>query len=95
MQVGSDAACHSSAVLKIPQKMSSTCRMAMMPGKKTEVDQQTVIYMKGYVLQFEKWMQDNLTIMAGIFIDIALLQILGIYLIQNLVTGIEAVRASW
>ncbi|KAM5159388.1 tetraspanin-5 isoform 1-T1 [Callospermophilus lateralis] len=60
-----------------------------------EVDQQIVIYTKGCVPQFEKWLQDNLTIVAGIFIGIALLQIFGICLAQNLVSDIEAVRASW
>ncbi|XP_073093373.1 tetraspanin-5 isoform X6 [Manis javanica] len=33
MQVESDVACHSPAVLKILQKMSSTLSVAMMPGK--------------------------------------------------------------
>lgn len=32
-QVGSDAACHSLAVLRTPQKMSSTLSVAMMPGR--------------------------------------------------------------
>uniref|UniRef100_A0A8C2QWC1 Tetraspanin 5 n=1 Tax=Capra hircus TaxID=9925 RepID=A0A8C2QWC1_CAPHI len=63
--------------------------------QKPEVDQQIVIYTKGCVPQFEKWLQDNLTIVAGIFIGIALLQIFGICLAQNLVSDIEAVRASW
>lgn len=40
-----------------------------------EVDQQIVIYTKGCVPQFEKWLQDNLTIVAGVFIGIALLQV--------------------
>lgn len=31
--------------------------------------------MKGCVPQFEKWLQDNLTVVAGIFIGIALLQV--------------------
>ncbi|KAG5207504.1 hypothetical protein JEQ12_017268 [Ovis aries] len=52
--------------------------------QKPEVDQQIVIYTKGCVPQFEKWLQDNLTIVAGIFIGIALLQIFGICLAQNL-----------
>lgn len=33
------------------------------------------IYIKGCVPQFEKWLQDNLTVVAGIFIGIALLQV--------------------
>nr|XP_012330235.1 tetraspanin-5 isoform X2 [Aotus nancymaae] len=103
MQVESDVAFHSPAALKTLQKMSSTLSVAMMPGKNhvlssslvKEVDQQIVIYTKGCVPQFEKWLQDNLTIVAGIFIGIALLQIFGICLAQNLVSDIEAVRASW
>ncbi|TNN46626.1 Tetraspanin-5 [Liparis tanakae] len=43
---------------------------------------------------FEKWLQDNLTLVAGIFIGVALLQIFGICLAQNLVSDIEAVQAS-
>ncbi|XP_070972254.1 tetraspanin-5-like isoform X3 [Oncorhynchus clarkii lewisi] len=37
-------------------------------------EQRTFIYIKGCVPQFEKWLQDNLTVVAGIFIGIALLQ---------------------
>ncbi|XP_032177242.1 tetraspanin-5-like [Mustela erminea] len=59
--------------------------------QKPEVDWQIVIYMKGCVLQSEKWLQDNLTMVAGIFIGIALLQISGICLAQNLVSDFEAV----
>ena len=63
--------------------------------QKTEVDQQLVIYTKGCAAQFETWLQDNLIIMAGTFIGIALLQIWGMCLAWNLVSDIEAVRASW
>ncbi|XP_035282453.1 tetraspanin-5a isoform X1 [Anguilla anguilla] len=62
---------------------------------KADSEQKTYIYVKGCVPQFEKWLQDNLTVVAGIFIGIALLQIFGICLAQNLVSDIEAVRASW
>ncbi|XP_062372380.1 tetraspanin-5a isoform X1 [Sardina pilchardus] len=62
---------------------------------KTDAEQKTYIHVKGCVPQFEKWLQDNLTVVAGIFIGIALLQIFGICLAQNLVSDIEAVRASW
>lgn len=40
-----------------------------------ELDQQKYIYTKGCVGQFEKWLQDNLIIVAGIFVGIALLQV--------------------
>lgn len=40
-----------------------------------EMDRQKYIYTKGCVGQFEKWLQDNLIIVAGIFVGIALLQV--------------------
>ncbi|KAK3507614.1 hypothetical protein QTP70_030796 [Hemibagrus guttatus] len=64
---------------------------------KAESEQKTFIYTKGCVPQFEKWLQENLTVVAGIFIGIALLQcvyIFGICLAQNLLSDIEAVRES-
>ncbi|KAM6972705.1 tetraspanin-5 isoform 2-T2 [Aplochiton taeniatus] len=61
---------------------------------KADSEQRTFIYIKGCVPQFEKWLQDHLTVVAGIFIGIALLQIFGICLAQNLVSDIEAVRES-
>lgn len=39
--------------------------------------------MKGCVPQFEKWLQDNLTLVAGIFIGVALLQV-GVWLYLGL-----------
>ncbi|KAJ3585160.1 hypothetical protein NHX12_013881 [Muraenolepis orangiensis] len=62
---------------------------------KPDSEQKDYINVKGCVPQFEKWLQDNLTLVAGIFIGVALLQIFGICLAQNLVSDIEAVRASW
>uniref|UniRef100_UPI00358E89D8 tetraspanin-5-like isoform X2 n=1 Tax=Myxine glutinosa TaxID=7769 RepID=UPI00358E89D8 len=59
-----------------------------------ELSQQTYIYTKGCVPQFEKWLQGNLIIVAGTFIGIALVQILGICLAQNMVGDIEAVKAN-
>ncbi|KAJ4944210.1 hypothetical protein JOQ06_012755, partial [Pogonophryne albipinna] len=41
---------------------------------KPDSEQRTFIYIKGCVPQFEKWLQENLTVVAGIFIGIALLQ---------------------
>lgn len=40
-----------------------------------ELDRQQYIYTKGCVGQFEKWLQDNLIFVAGIFVGIALLQV--------------------
>lgn len=41
-----------------------------------ELEQQGSIHTKGCVGQFEKWLQDNLIIVAGVFVGIALLQVL-------------------
>lgn len=40
-----------------------------------ELERQRDIYTKGCVGQFEKWLQDNLIFVAGIFVGIALLQV--------------------
>nr|XP_055068734.1 tetraspanin-5a isoform X2 [Misgurnus anguillicaudatus] len=53
------------------------------------------INVKGCKQQFEKWLQNNLTVVAGIFVGIALLQIFGICLAQKLMSDIEAIRSSW
>uniref|UniRef100_A0A673U161 Tetraspanin n=1 Tax=Suricata suricatta TaxID=37032 RepID=A0A673U161_SURSU len=53
---------------------------------KLELEQQGSIHTKGCVGQFEKCLQDNLIVVAGVFVGIALLQIFGICLAQNLVT---------
>ncbi|PNJ06596.1 TSPAN17 isoform 7 [Pongo abelii] len=60
-----------------------------------ELEQQGFIHTKGCVGQFEKWLQDNLIVVAGVFMGIALLQIFGICLAQNLVSDIKAVKANW
>ncbi|KAM9794953.1 tetraspanin-17 [Neosynchiropus ocellatus] len=60
-----------------------------------EQDWRDDIYTKGCVAQFEKWLQDNLIIIAGVFVGIALLQIFGICLAQNLVSDIKAIKANW
>ncbi|XP_025021919.1 tetraspanin-17 isoform X4 [Python bivittatus] len=62
---------------------------------KLELEQQTFIHTKGCAGQFEKWLQDNLIVVAGTFVGVALLQIFGICLAQNLVSDINAVKANW
>uniref|UniRef100_F6YXX2 Tetraspanin 17 n=1 Tax=Callithrix jacchus TaxID=9483 RepID=F6YXX2_CALJA len=42
---------------------------------KLELEQQGFIHTKGCVGQFEKWLQDNLIVVAGVFVGIALLQV--------------------
>lgn len=46
-----------------------------VPGCPQELEQQGSIYTKGCVGQFEKWLQDNLIVVAGVFVGIALLQV--------------------
>lgn len=48
----------------------------MCPPPRQELEQQGSIHTKGCVGQFEKWLQDNLIIVAGVFVGIALLQVL-------------------
>ncbi|KAM4555001.1 tetraspanin-17 isoform 2-T2 [Odontesthes bonariensis] len=60
-----------------------------------DIERQKYIYTKGCVGQFEKWLQDNLIIVAGVFVGVALLQIFGICLAQNLVSDVKAVKANW
>lgn len=40
-----------------------------------ELEQQGSIYTKGCVGQFEKWLQDNLIVVAGALVGITLLQV--------------------
>lgn len=116
--------------------LSQSVQMITGGCVRQDSEQKDYINVKGCVPQFEKWLQDNLTLVAGIFIGVALLQassihlfslydvpvknssipylffwkksnvsifcwfffhpqIFGICLAQNLVSDIEAVRASW
>lgn len=52
-----------------------TCTQTLVYILCQDSEQRTFIYIKGCVPQFEKWLQDNLTVVAGIFIGIALLQV--------------------
>ena len=62
---------------------------------KLGLEQQDSIHTKGCMGQFEKWLQDNLIIVARVFVGIALLQISGIFLAQNLVNDIKESKANW
>ncbi|CAH1246777.1 tetraspanin-5-like isoform X1 [Branchiostoma lanceolatum] len=53
------------------------------------------IYTKGCVPQFEAWLQDNLFVVAGVAIGIALLQILGICFANSLISDIVAQKSRW
>ncbi|XP_034634740.1 tetraspanin-17 [Trachemys scripta elegans] len=62
---------------------------------KLEMEQQSFIQTNGRVAQCERQLQDNLIAVAGIFVGIALLQVSGVGLAQNLVSDVEAVKANW
>ncbi|KAG2466846.1 TSN5 protein, partial [Polypterus senegalus] len=58
---------------------------------KTDSEQHNYIHTKGCVPQFEKWLQDNLTVVAGIFIGIALLQLAYLILSDPLALDVTAI----
>lgn len=60
-----------------------------------ELEQQGSTHTIGCMGQFEKWLQDSLRVGAGLFVGIALPQIFGICLAQNLMSDIKAVKANW
>lgn len=51
------------------------CQTFFLCCSSQDSEQKDYINMKGCVPQFEKWLQDNLTLVAGIFIGVALLQV--------------------
>ncbi|MBN3295780.1 tetraspanin-14 [Amia ocellicauda] len=53
------------------------------------------IYVKGCIPALEEWLPRNIYIVAGVFIVISLLQMLGIFLARTLISDIEAVRSSY
>uniref|UniRef100_A0A3B3IG85 Tetraspanin n=1 Tax=Oryzias latipes TaxID=8090 RepID=A0A3B3IG85_ORYLA len=58
------------------------CLPAQITGRLCfqDSEQKDYINVKGCVPQFEKWLQDNLTLVAGIFIGVALLQVRSVLL---------------
>lgn len=60
-----------------PPESISPCVSAEITGRLCfqDSEQKDYINVKGCVPQFEKWLQDNLTLVAGIFIGVALLQV--------------------
>ncbi|KAM9477877.1 tetraspanin-14 [Clarias gariepinus] len=54
-----------------------------------------VIYAKGCVTALEEWLPRNIYIVAGVFIVISLLQMVGIFLARNLISDIEKVRFNY
>lgn len=59
-----------------PEVVGGLSAVPVCPPPRQELEQQGSIHTKGCVGQFEKWLQDNLIIVAGVFVGIALLQVL-------------------
>ncbi|XP_058242088.1 tetraspanin-14 [Hemibagrus wyckioides] len=55
----------------------------------------SVIYVKGCVAALEEWLPRNINIVAGVFIVISLLQMVGIFLARNLISDIEKVKFNY
>ncbi|KAL4613023.1 tetraspanin-14-like [Arapaima gigas] len=51
-----------------------------------------VIYTRGCITAMEQWLPRNIYIVAGVFIGISLLQMVGIYLARALISDIERVK---
>ncbi|XP_064601322.1 tetraspanin-5-like [Liolophura sinensis] len=58
-------------------------------------DRDSVIYTTGCIPTGEKWLNDNLIPVAGVFVGVAVLQILGICFPYNLRSDILAQREKW
>ncbi|RXM29799.1 Tetraspanin-14 [Acipenser ruthenus] len=63
--------------------------------QKTEREWNTVIHVKGCIPALEAWLPRNLYIVAGVFIIISLLQMLGIFLARTLIGDIKAVNSGF
>ncbi|RXN27760.1 tetraspanin-14-like protein [Labeo rohita] len=53
------------------------------------------IYVKGCMMALEEWLPRNLYIVAGVFIVISLLQMVGIFLARTLIGDIEKVKFNY
>ncbi|KAG1927135.1 tetraspanin-14 [Pimephales promelas] len=53
------------------------------------------IYVKGCMIALEEWLPRNLYIVAGVFIVISLLQMVGIFLARTLIGDIEKVKFNY
>uniref|UniRef100_A0A674EYD5 Tetraspanin n=1 Tax=Salmo trutta TaxID=8032 RepID=A0A674EYD5_SALTR len=53
------------------------------------------IYIKGCIPALEEWLPRNLYIVAGVFIIISLLQMMGIFLARTLIVDIEKVKFNY
>ncbi|KAK2896641.1 hypothetical protein Q8A67_011129 [Cirrhinus molitorella] len=55
----------------------------------------STIYVKGCMMALEEWLPRNLYIVAGVFIVISLLQMVGIFLARTLIGDIEKVKFNY
>ncbi|XP_039272612.1 tetraspanin-5-like [Styela clava] len=58
-------------------------------------EQMKTVYTTGCLTMFEDWLKMNLYTVAGVFIGIALLQIVPICMAQNMISDIESIKARW
>lgn len=58
-------------------------------------EQTEKVFMLGCVTKFEDWLKTNLYTVAGVFIGIALVQIVPICMAQNMISDIEAIKSRW
>lgn len=61
----------------------------------TEVDWGDVIWTSGCIEKFEEFLRKEVYLVAGIFIGVALLQIVPICFAQNMISDIETIKAAW
>lgn len=57
--------------------------------------QMDTVYTTGCITKFEDWLKMNLYTVAGVFIGIALVQIVPICMAQNMISDIEAIQSRW
>ncbi|XP_076825314.1 tetraspanin-5-like [Clavelina lepadiformis] len=60
-----------------------------------EIFNQDGIYTTGCISSFEEFLRTNLYTVAGVFIGVALMQIIPICFAQNLISDIQAVKMGW
>lgn len=62
---------------------------------KAETDWGEVIWTSGCIEKFEEFLRQEVYLVAGLFIGVALLQIVPICFAQNMISDIETIKAAW
>nr|XP_026692973.1 tetraspanin-17 isoform X2 [Ciona intestinalis] len=75
--------------------VNTQCGYGLRDPGVTASEQVTKIYTSGCITQFGDWLKTNLYTVAGVFIGVALIQIVPICFAQNLISDIQAVKAGW